>query len=48
LVEELYGEIRNFSLYLETKRSYEIPGIGGQRGYVSLVLNMQKEEKKEI
>ena len=36
LVDELYGEIRNFfSLPLETKYSYEIPGIGGQRGYVS-------------
>ena len=36
LVGELYGEIRNFfSLPLETKYSYEIPGIGGQRGYVS-------------
>jgi hypothetical protein len=29
LVEELYGEIRNFPLPL--KQSYEIPGIGGQR-----------------
>jgi hypothetical protein len=47
LVEELYGEMKFFPLPLETKR-YEIPGIGGQRGYVSLVLNMQKEEKKEI
>ncbi|KIX20287.1 flavonol synthase [Flavobacterium sp. 316] len=36
LVEGLYGEVRNFfSLPLETKKSYEIPGIGGQRGYVS-------------
>ena len=36
LVDGLYSEIRNFfSLPLETKESYEIPGIGGQRGYVS-------------
>jgi isopenicillin N synthase-like dioxygenase len=36
LVENLYGEVRNFfSLPLEVKSKYEIPGIGGQRGYVS-------------
>ncbi|PZO29487.1 MAG: flavonol synthase [Flavobacteriaceae bacterium] len=36
LVEDLYGEVRNFfNLPLETKAKYEIPGIGGQRGYVS-------------
>jgi len=36
LVDGLYSEIRNFFLLpLETKESYEIPGIGGQRGYVS-------------
>jgi isopenicillin N synthase-like dioxygenase len=36
LVEELYSEVRNFfNLPLETKKKYEIPGIGGQRGYVS-------------
>ncbi|MCR5862263.1 isopenicillin N synthase family oxygenase [Flavobacterium sp. J372] len=36
LVEELYGEVKNFfSLPVETKEKYEIPGIGGQRGYVS-------------
>jgi len=36
LVEELYAEIRNFfDLPLEVKSKYEIPGIGGQRGYVS-------------
>ncbi|MEY4433596.1 MAG: hypothetical protein RLZZ44_1730 [Bacteroidota bacterium] len=36
LVENLYSEVRNFfSLPLETKSKYEIPGIGGQRGYVS-------------
>jgi isopenicillin N synthase-like dioxygenase len=36
LVENLYHEVRNFfSLPLETKEKYEIPEIGGQRGYVS-------------
>lgn len=36
LVETLYAEVRNFfTLPLETKLKYEIPGIGGQRGYVS-------------
>ncbi len=36
LVEELYSVVRNFfNLPLETKQKYEIPGIGGQRGYVS-------------
>src|SRR5690606_1160284 len=36
LVEELYKEVKNFfALPLETKKKYEIPGLGGQRGYVS-------------
>ena len=36
LVENLYAEVRNFfSLPVETKEKYEIPGLGGQRGYVS-------------
>lgn len=36
LVDELYTEVRNFfNLPLEVKTKYEIPGIGGQRGYVS-------------
>jgi len=36
LVEELYTEVRNFfSLPFGIKSKYEIPGIGGQRGYVS-------------
>lgn len=36
LVDELYGEVKNFfTLPVETKEKYEIPGIGGQRGYVS-------------
>jgi isopenicillin N synthase-like dioxygenase len=36
LVENLYEEVRKFfALPLENKHKYEIPGIGGQRGYVS-------------
>ncbi|MTG97763.1 MULTISPECIES: isopenicillin N synthase family dioxygenase [Myroides] len=36
LVENLYQEVRNFfNLPLETKQKYEVPGIGGQRGYVA-------------
>ncbi|MHC5309901.1 isopenicillin N synthase family dioxygenase [Myroides sp. LJL116] len=36
LVESLYKEVQNFfQLPLEVKEKYEIPGIGGQRGYVS-------------
>jgi len=36
LVENLYSEVKKlFELPIETKLKYEIPGIGGQRGYVS-------------
>ncbi|WP_294819332.1 2-oxoglutarate and iron-dependent oxygenase domain-containing protein [uncultured Flavobacterium sp.] len=36
LVEGLYAEVKNFfNLPVEAKEKYEIPGIGGQRGYVS-------------
>lgn len=36
LVEELYAEIKKFfNLPQEVKNKYEIPGIGGQRGYTS-------------
>lgn len=36
LVENLYSEIKKFfELEQEVKDSYEIPGIGGQRGYTS-------------
>ncbi|MHC5202343.1 isopenicillin N synthase family dioxygenase [Myroides sp. LJL119] len=36
LVDNLYKEVRNFfNLPLQVKEKYEIPGIGGQRGYVS-------------
>ena len=47
LVGELYGEIRNFfALPLETKYGYEIPGIGGQRGYVSFGKEHAKGRKE--
>lgn len=36
LVDELYTSVKDFfQLPLETKKKYEIPNIGGQRGYVS-------------
>jgi isopenicillin N synthase-like dioxygenase len=47
LVDELYGEVKNFfSLPLETKRKYEIEGIGGQRGYVSFGKESAKGKKE--
>jgi isopenicillin N synthase-like dioxygenase len=47
LVDELYGEIRNFfSLPLEIKSRYEIPEIGGQRGYVSFGKEHAKGKKE--
>jgi len=47
LVDRLYSEIKNFfTLPLETKRSYEIPGIGGQRGYVSFGKESAKGKKE--
>lgn len=46
LVEDLYAEVRNFfTLPLETKTKYEIPGIGGQRGYVSFGKESAKGRK---
>jgi len=46
LVDNLYGEIKNFfTLPLETKRSYEIEGIGGQRGYISFGKESAKGKK---
>ncbi|MDN3707413.1 2-oxoglutarate and iron-dependent oxygenase domain-containing protein [Myroides ceti] len=46
LVENLYKEVRNFfSLPLQTKEKYEIPGIGGQRGYVSFGKESAKGRK---
>ncbi len=47
LVDSLYDEIKNFfSLPVEVKRSYEIKGIGGQRGYVSFGKESAKGKKE--
>jgi isopenicillin N synthase-like dioxygenase len=47
LASDLYGEIRKFfDLPLDTKESYEIPGIGGQRGYVSFGKEHAKGRKE--
>ena len=47
LVENLYSEVKNFfSLPTETKQKYEIPGIGGQRGYVSFGKESAKGKKE--
>ena len=47
LVDNLYGEVKNFfNLPLEVKESYEVPGIGGQRGYVSFGKESAKGKKE--
>lgn len=47
LVSDLYTEIKNFfDLPVETKEKYEIPGIGGQRGYVSFGKESAKGKKE--
>jgi isopenicillin N synthase-like dioxygenase len=47
LVSALYSEIKNFfDLPLEAKEKYEIPGIGGQRGYVSFGKESAKGRKE--
>ena len=47
LVDELYSEVKNFfNLPLETKQKYEVPGIGGQRGYVSFGKESAKGKKE--
>lgn len=47
LITDLYSEIKNFfDLPLETKRKYEIEGIGGQRGYVSFGKESAKGKKE--
>ena len=49
LVDELYGEVKNFfDLPVETKQKYEIPGIGGQRGYVGFGRRQPKVSRREI
>jgi len=47
LVDNLYSEVKNFfSLPVETKRNYEIEGIGGQRGYISFGKESAKGKKE--
>ena len=47
LVSELYEEVKNFfNLPLDVKQKYEIPGIGGQRGYVSFGKESAKGKKE--
>ena len=47
LVENLYKEIKNFfDLPVSVKEKYEIPGIGGQRGYVSFGKESAKGRKE--
>ncbi|MBW8358868.1 MAG: isopenicillin N synthase family oxygenase [Weeksellaceae bacterium] len=47
LVKDLYGEVKNFfDLPVEAKQKYEIPGIGGQRGYVGFGKETAKGFKK--
>jgi len=47
LVEKLYAEIKNFfSLPQEVKDTYEIEGIGGQRGYTSFGKEHAKGRKE--
>jgi isopenicillin N synthase-like dioxygenase len=47
LVADLYTEIKNFfELPLAVKEKYEIPGIGGQRGYVSFGKESAKGKKE--
>lgn len=47
LVDSLYNEVKNFfALPLETKQKYEIPGIGGQRGYISFGKESAKGKKE--
>jgi isopenicillin N synthase-like dioxygenase len=47
LVKNLYNEIEKFfNLPVATKKSYEIEGIGGQRGYVSFGKESAKGKKE--
>lgn len=47
LVKRLYKEVKNFfDLPLDIKQKYEIPGIGGQRGYVSFGKESAKGKKE--
>lgn len=47
LVDNLYNEVKKFfALPVDTKQKYEIPGIGGQRGYVSFGKESAKGKKE--
>ncbi|CAM1362703.1 isopenicillin N synthase family dioxygenase [Tenacibaculum xiamenense] len=47
LVDDLYDEIKKFfELPIDVKQKYEIPGIGGQRGYVSFGKESAKGKKE--
>jgi len=47
LVEDLYKEIKAFfAMDVDTKRKYEIEGLGGQRGYVSFGKEHAKGKKE--
>ena len=47
LVDRLYAEIKRFfDLPVPVKQKYEIPGIGGQRGYVSFGKESAKGKKE--
>jgi isopenicillin N synthase-like dioxygenase len=47
LVSRLYGEVKSFfALPTETKKKYEIEGLGGQRGYVSFGKEHAKGKKE--
>ena len=47
LVDNLYSQVKQFfALPLDVKQKYEIPGIGGQRGYVSFGKESAKGKKE--
>lgn len=47
LVDKLYEEVKKFfDLPLEVKQKYEVPGIGGQRGYVPFGKESAKGRKE--
>tara|TARA_B110000459_G_scaffold195606_1_gene236454 strand:+ start:37 stop:987 length:951 start_codon:yes stop_codon:yes gene_type:complete len=47
LVDNLYSEVKRFfDLTTEQKQNYEVPGIGGQRGYVSFGKESAKGRKE--
>ena len=47
LVDNLYSEVKRFfDLTTEQKQNYEVPGIGGQRGYVSFGKESAKGKKE--